>query len=174
MVPPLKEVRTVKRLFALVASTIAALGIAIPAANAATAQAATGCASANASYFLIDVANLHAGVNNGSSPYTLRTDAGSSETNYCKPGSSGSWNFEQAGTSRCLNVNTSSQTITEGNCALVRATWDTIADGTWDGANVWEIKNDYIGQCIYSTGLGSSDTYGTCSSSNDSDRFIIH
>jgi hypothetical protein len=172
MVPPLKEVRTVKRLFALAASTIAALALAIiPAASAASAQSD---ACSDGAYFLIDLENLHAGVNNGASPYTLRTDAGSSETTYCKPGSSGSYNFEQTGTSRCLNVDTTNATITEGNCALVRARWDTIADGTFMGTNVWMIENDYIDRCIYSTGLGSSDTYGTCDGSNYNDVFLIH
>lgn len=171
IVPPLKEVQKVKRLFAVIASAIAALAIAIPAANAAPAAPANSCSGA--SYFLLNLASLHYGVNNGASPYTLRI-AASGETKYCKPGSSGSYNFEQSGTSRCLNVDTSNSTITEGDCSLARAHWDTIADGSFMGQNVWEIKNDYIGKCIYYNGLGTSATYGTCSSTTGNDAFIIH
>jgi hypothetical protein len=166
----LKEVRKVKRLFGIIAAAIASLALAIPAANAAPAQA-DACSGGN--YFLLNVGELHYGVNGTSSPYALKI-ASSGETEYCKPGSSGSWNFEQNGTSRCLNVDTTNATITEGNCALVRATWDTIADGTFMGDNVWEIKNDYIGDCIYYNGLGDDATYKACSSSNQADEFIIH
>jgi hypothetical protein len=171
IVPPLKEVRKVKRLFAVIATAVASLALAVPAADAAPTQAANSCSGGN--YFLLSLASLHYGVNGTGSPYTLRI-AGSGETEYCKPGSSGSYNFEQNGTSRCLNVDTSNATITEGNCSLVRARWDTIADGTFMGENVWEIKNDYIGKCIYYNGLGDNATYNTCSSSNGDDAFIIH
>ena len=171
MVPPLKEVSEVKRFFALIASTVAFLAVAIPVANAAPAAPANACSGGG--YALVSL-NTGYSYNPTSSPHTLQFHTSGSETYYCRPGSSGSYQFEQNGTSRCLYLTTSSRTITEGDCSSTNAHWNLIRDGTLLGAPIYEIQTDNANRaCIYFTGEGRNATYNPCSASNNNDRFVI-
>lgn len=159
-----------KRLFALIASTAAFLAFVIPAANAASVAAANACSGGG--YALVSV-NTGYSFNAAASPHTLLFHTSGSETMYCRPGSSGSYEFEQNGTSRCLNLTTSNRTITEGNCGSTNAHWNLIRDGSLFGGPIYEIQNDSNLACIYFTGEGRNATYNPCNASNNNDRFVI-
>jgi hypothetical protein len=106
-----------------------------------------------------------------SSPYTLYAKS-ATPTGYCRqPVSGGGNHLIQYGTSRCLTVDTSTRTVTGGNCNSSAAAINLIAVGT-DTAEVQFL--DVTKACIYQNGRNSPVTYNPCQPGQTGDVWIEH
>lgn len=106
------------------------------------------------------------------SPYPLYITNEYTPTSYCfYENGSGLYTVQQYGTSRCLYLETSNRTITEGNCASNYALW-AMNYYDYDGVNSWTIQSHYMSSgtpCIYQNGINNEATYDPCSDSATGD-----
>jgi hypothetical protein len=68
--------------------------------------------------------------------------------------------FEQAGTSRCVTLDTSHRTLYTGDCVGDEADWYPLNSKYYPGDGL--LENGYNMACIYQNGLGDPVTYNPC------------
>jgi|HubBroStandDraft_4_1064222.scaffolds.fasta_scaffold83861_2 hypothetical protein len=104
-----------------------------------------------------------------SSPYTLYANA--SATGYCPQASGGGlYTLVQAGTSRCLTVDTANRTVTEGSCSSSAAVINLISVGN----STVEVQFfDVTKACVTQDGRNSPVTYDPCKPGQTGDVWIL-
>jgi hypothetical protein len=149
----------------------------IASANAANASPAVTCI--NRVLFQNSVNNGTGGFfhNNSTSPFTLQILAAVDRqaTEYCLEPQSGTGHdrqIEQLGTSRCLQLDTSNRTITEGNCAGAAAQWQFIGVAGPNNETAVEIQSLDNLACIYQNRLNGPATFNPCNRNTTGDVWI--
>jgi hypothetical protein len=147
----------------------------------ASAAASLSCANDTTYPTPMYLANIYHVIHGGTlatswsspqSPYPLYIQDEYTPTAYCfYQNGSGYYTLQQYGTQRCLYLETSNRTITEGNCASNYALWE-INYYAYDGVNAWTIESHYQSSgdpCIYQAALNDEATYDPCSDSATGD-----